>query len=173
MSDRIPYPDCLICGKALFCRTGRVHQSCVVIDCPHKLGGCKTCEDASIGIASLTTLKEDKPMSKSMEKRIRIQKGDTPCKTCGGSGEITNRQAHEDASGVGLDESFFLISAINPTEMVPCSDCSVCEKCGGTGIKGQRPDLAEQLVDGLNDAGLRVKREIQVIEKCDCHKGRE
>ena len=59
MSDGIPYPDCLICGEALFCRTGRVHQSCVVIDCPHKLGGCKTCTDASIRIATLRTQVEE------------------------------------------------------------------------------------------------------------------
>ena len=49
----IPYPDCLVCGKPLFCRSGRVHNRCVVVDCPHTLGGCKTCYDFAIKVAKL------------------------------------------------------------------------------------------------------------------------
>ena len=49
--------------------------------------------------------------------------------TCDGSGKITNRQAHEDAAGMGLDVGFFVFNGINPHGEEDCPGCPKCKPC--------------------------------------------
>ena len=41
----------------------------------------------------------------------------------------------------------------------------ICKKCGGK-LPANRPDLADLLIKGLDDAGLRVKTDVVVSEVC-------
>jgi len=60
--SEMPYPNCFVCGKALFCRLGKVHEKCMaelIIDCPHQLGSCSTCMSANEELCRLSSRIEE------------------------------------------------------------------------------------------------------------------